>query len=93
MRQWVENETLFKIEQEYNRLRMGGGSWTINLDLIPHGIKKVVYITDQARYSIDMAWAKEKGFERMFQDENKLVVPIKNWRVKKGEENVLKKEG
>ena len=84
MQQWVENKTLFKVEQEHNRLRMGGGSWTINLDLLPEGVERIMYITDQAKYTIDLAWAKEKGFERMFQDETKLVVPIKNWRVRKG---------
>ena len=83
MQYWVDKNVFFKVEQEHNRLRMGGGSWTINLDILPEGIEKVSYITDQAQYTIDMAWAKEKGFERTFQDERKLVVPIKNWHVHK----------
>ena len=87
MQQWVEGNKLIKLEKETSRLRMGGGSWTINLDLLPDNVSVIEYRTHVARYTIDLAWAKEKGFERNFQDENKLVVPIKNWRIRKGVKN------
>lgn len=83
----VKDGILIKHEKEKDILRMSGGSWTINLTEInkmgyPRG---VLYITEKAKYAIDLEEAMAKGFMRTFLGEEKLVVPLKYWRVKENE--------
>lgn len=71
---------LKKSEDEKNKLRMGGGSWTINLDEINNeNIQVVEYLTKKAKYIIHIDKAVECGFERMLGGERKLVVPLGYW--------------
>jgi len=78
----VEGDRLHKYEKESSRLRMGGGSWTINLDEIGSTyIKNFVYETTKAIYRITQEEALAKGWESTFKGERKLVVPIKNWDI------------
>ena len=84
MKGWIEGKVYYKKELEKDRLRMGGGAWSINIDqLKDRELEKVVYITSEARYEIGWKKAKEKGFIRILGEETKLVVPIRNWEVKK----------
>lgn len=78
-----QNGNYIKHEDEANRLRMGGGSWTINLDWLTQPVERIIYITDKARYEITYVDALKYGFPRNFQGENKLVIPLKNWIITK----------
>lgn len=69
-----------KNEDEKEKLRIGGGSWTIKIDELTDEIELIVYITDKGKYGIKRARAEEKGFVRTFNGEEKLVVPVKEWR-------------
>jgi len=77
---YITDQTLIKYEKETGKLRMNGGSWTINLDKFPlDNHNKIVYITEKYRYEIDTTQALKNGFIKNFRGENKLVVPIKYW--------------
>jgi|TARA_R100000234_G_scaffold116925_1_gene94636 sorbitol-specific phosphotransferase system component IIBC len=80
MKQFIKDGVLTKYEKESSKLRMGGGSWTINLDEVSlESLTKIVYITNRYRYSISKKWAIEYGWTKLLGGENKLVVPIKFW--------------
>ena len=80
-RVYIKNHVLFKHEKESGKLRMSGGSWTINVEKFPlakyHTIR---YITRQYVYDIDTEDALANGFFKNLGGEKKLVVPIKHWR-------------
>ncbi len=77
---YITDQTLIKHEKETGKLRMNGGSWTINLDKFPiDTYTKIVYITEKFRYEIDTTCALNNGFIKNFRGENKLIVPIKHW--------------
>lgn len=69
-----------KKEDEKQILRMGGGSWTINLDDLPADVQVVEYITPVTTYCIRLEDAKKFGWIRLFAGERKLVVPLKYWQ-------------
>lgn len=73
---------LVKKEKESGKLRMAGGSWTINLEELPELIDQIVYITPKHTYTINRADAFEYGFVRYFAGEKKLVVPLNHWSIK-----------
>ena len=77
----IINHVLHKYEKESSKLRMAGGSWTVNVDKFPlakyHTIR---YITRQYVYEIDSESALANGFYKNLGGENKLVVPLKHWR-------------
>lgn len=75
----IKNGEYIKHEDEKDMLRMGGGSWTINLDWVDQGINSITYVTKNKTYHITMEDAIRYGFERIFQGERKLVVPISKW--------------
>ena len=80
MRGWIDKKTYKKYEDENQKLNIGGGSWTINIDEVGgKDIENVEYITNKHKYRIDFNEARTKGFTRLFQGEPKLVVPIKYW--------------
>lgn len=81
MRGNIVGDKYIKREKESEMLRMGGGSWTINLGWVGTTIKEVVYITERATYKIKLDNAMANGFERQFQGERKLVVPLKHWTI------------
>ena len=84
MRGTLKDGIYYKLEKETGKLKMGGGAWTINLDEIANAdIKVFCFVTGKARYTIDYDTAHSKGFVRTFAGENKLVVPIKFWKVEK----------
>ena len=74
---------MHKKEKENAKLRLGGGSWTINLDkldqmkVLPDGF---VYHTEKGEYSITYAEAFKRGFVKTMRGEQKLVVPLKCWK-------------
>lgn len=69
-----------KKEDESQKLMIGGGSWTINLDeTYDKDIDEITLITQEYEYNISYSKAFSKGFIRVLQGENKLVVPIKYW--------------
>ena len=79
----VVGDAYIKNEDENQKLRMGGGSWSINLDEIDDLVKEIVYITKKAKYRIDRETAIAKGFIRNMSTkgiiESKLIVPIRHW--------------
>ena len=79
MKGYVSGKIYYKHEKEADKLRMGGGSWTINLSWIKMGVEEVCYITEIGEYRISFPDAVKFGFRRIFQGEEKLVVPCKNW--------------
>lgn len=80
MKQFIKDGVLTKYEKESSKLRMGGGSWTINLDQVSlESLTKIVYITNRYRYSILKKGAIQHGWVKLLGGENKLVVPIKFW--------------
>ena len=82
MKGYVKNRVYYKYEKETGKLRMGGGSWSINLDELDlNNVDKIIYITHYAQYEITLPDAMMKGFMRKFKGENKLIVPIKNWNI------------
>lgn len=82
MRGLLEGGIYSKKEKESQRLRIGGGSWSINLDeLYGKTIETVEYITEKKTYTIEFDKAMDKGFVRYLGGEKKLVVPIKYWSV------------
>lgn len=82
----IIGKSYIKNEDEKQKLRMGGGSWSIKLDEISDSIENIIYITSRGKYTIDKDIAIAKGFIRsMYTDgvaENKLIVPIKHWNFK-----------
>lgn len=80
---YISEGTFHKYEKETGKLRLSGGSWTINLDKIDlESIKSIRYITERYIYEIHSDDAKSNGYIRDFRGENKLVVPIKYWKIK-----------
>lgn len=76
---FTEGTTLVKREKEKDKLRMSGGSWTINLENEISHIEGFQYITETHVYEITKTQAFFNGFEKTFNGERKLVVPIKYW--------------
>lgn len=72
-------ETWVKHENTKDILRMGGGSWTINLDELPVGTAEIEYWAEDTVYSISLRDAHDKGFIRIMGGERKLIVPLKHW--------------
>lgn len=80
MRGQITNHIYVKKEKESGKLRMCGGSWTINLQEIEgRVVDKFIYYTEKGAYSIDYYKAFSKGFIKNFRGEDKLVVPIQHW--------------
>ncbi len=87
---WVEDGILNKKEDEKQKLKMGGGSWTIPLNRLTENISAICYLTEVGKYCISKEIALSSGFVRKFKDEEKLVVPIKNWNLnKRGVQNAV----
>ena len=82
----IVGNAYIKNEDEKQKLRMGGGSWSINLSEISDLVEEIIYITNKAKYKIDKDVAIAKGFIRSMSTkgvvENKLIVPIKHWVMK-----------
>jgi hypothetical protein len=82
MHGFVDSGIYIKKESEKDKLRMAGGSWTINLDEINNqDIKELVYFTDKYIYRITYEKAHSLGFVKSLAGELKLIVPVKHWRV------------
>ena len=79
----IVGNTYIKKEDEKQKLRMGGGSWSINLAEISEIVTEIVYITSESKYRIDKEIAFARGFELPMPTkgviEKKLIVPIKHW--------------
>lgn len=72
-----------KFEREKTKLRLYGGSWSINIDKIDISkVKGFVWETSTCMYLISLANAKKYGVYRTFKGERKLVIPIKHWKTK-----------
>jgi len=83
MRGYIKNRIYYKHEKESGKLRIGGGSWSINLDEVTlSDVDSFIYKTEYADYIIDRDLVLRKGFSRLFGGENKFVIPIKWWDVK-----------
>lgn len=78
----LKGDTWVKHEKEKDILRMGGGSWTINLDELPIGAMNVEYWTGSDVYTISLPDAHEHGFIRVMGGERKLIVPLKHWTLR-----------
>lgn len=77
----IENNKMIKTEKESSKLRIGGGSWTINLDKVNlDDVNEIEYITHKSSYTISKQDAVSNGFYRTFNGEKKLIVPIKYWK-------------
>jgi hypothetical protein len=77
----VVDGVLIKREKEKDQLRMGGGSWSINLDELKGDIKEIKYISERATYTIPYTEAVLHGFMRVLGGERKQVVPLKWWTI------------
>lgn len=76
----IGDDTYLKHEKEKAKLRMGGGSWSINLDKLDISkIKTIIYETEAHKYTIDTNKAIDVGFIRYLGGEKKLIVPIEYW--------------
>ena len=75
----IIGDTYFKNEYEKTKLRIAGGSWTLNMAELNDDVVDIVFTTQRGIYRIKYDKAKENGFYRKFQDEIKLVVPEKHW--------------
>ena len=79
---YIKEKTYYKNESEEQKLRMGGGSWTISLkDIEEEDINRIQYTTEEHIYQISYEDAIRTGWETTFKKEQKLVVPIKNWTI------------
>lgn len=84
MRGIFQNGIFLKVERERTKLRMNGGSWTLNLadcPLTDPALKVIRYTTEIANYEITKDDALLHGFNMVFNGEEKRVVPIKYWTV------------
>ena len=78
----LDGDTLYKKEKESAKLRMGGGSWSINIDKQDLAkIKTIIYQTEKHKYTISTKDAMEHGFVRILGGEKKLVVGLKYWEI------------
>ena len=85
MRGIIKDKTYYKKEHEKDKLRLFGGAWTINLDELETTdaiFDKIVYQTSKATYTISVDRAWDVGVVKFFQEERKLIVPLKYWSVK-----------
>lgn len=79
----TRNNIYYKQEKEKDRLRMGGGSWSINYDDVDFDtVEKIVLCAEKNHYIISTTKALLMGFDRTLGGERKLVVPIKYWDVR-----------
>lgn len=76
----LENNIYIKHEDEQQQLRLGGQSWTINLEVLPEEAILIQYVTPLNIYVISRKDAFKYGFERKLGGERKLIVPIKHWQ-------------
>jgi hypothetical protein len=87
---YIIDGTLYKYENEKDRLRMGGGSWSINLDEIgDETVHNIRFKTAKAIYAIDFETANKRGWIMQFGNENKLIVPLRYWTIER--ENTITK--
>jgi hypothetical protein len=75
----IKGTTLIKKEKETAKLRMAGGSWSINLDTLPELVSELKYITEKGTYTITRSKAFSVGFPVVLRGEQKLVVPVVHW--------------
>jgi hypothetical protein len=80
MRGLLKDTTYIKKEDDRQQLKMGGGSWSINLADLPEEAHLIEYYTSSARYIISREKAFEYGFVKFLGGEEKLVVPLKQWQ-------------
>lgn len=79
MRGILDGSVYMKQEAEEQQLRLGGNSWSINLQDLPEEATLIEYITPLTHYVITREKAFKRGFVKVFNGEKKLVVPIKYW--------------
>ena len=78
----VIGHTYFKSEKEKDKLRLAGGSWSVNVkEVVDKPVKTIKYQTEKHIYTIDYHTANNKGFKREFKGELKLIIPIKHWTI------------
>lgn len=77
---FVSGDSYYKYENEKGKLRMFGGSWSINLAFVSADVKQFIFETDKAVYVIDKDTAFKSGIRRVLGGEEKLVIPIRLWR-------------
>ena len=75
----IDGDTYIKHEHERTKLRLAGGSWSLNMEELNNEVKNIIFSTDKGTYKIKYNKAKERGFYRTFNGELKLVVPEKEW--------------
>ena len=84
MRGKIINHIYYKREKEISKLRIGEGSWSFNLNEVGEGdlIETLIYTTEIKEYRIPFSKAVSCGFQKEFNGELKLVIPIKYWEVR-----------
>lgn len=80
MRGTVKGRIYTKYEDENQKLSMGNGSWSINLEELPPDTELIEYITEDITYVIRRKIAFKHGFVKILGGEKKLVVPLKWWQ-------------
>lgn len=83
----IKERVYHKYEKESSKLRMvKGGAWTINLHKIDlNKIDLIIYETKKYIYSINTKDALYNGSTLVLGGENKLVIPLVNWKKLKKE--------
>lgn len=80
----IQNQEYIKHEKESGKLRfIKGGAWSLNVqEYAGKPVRRFVYITEKARYSVPMETVvSSKCFNRDFQGEKKRIVPLSLWQV------------
>jgi len=75
----IINNQYIKYEDEKQKLRMSGGSWTVKLCELNSTVDEIIYKTAKGIYKISFEKALKYGFRKTFNDEEKLIIPIKHW--------------
>jgi len=77
---YIKNKTLYESRKESDKVAEGNGSWIIDIAQIPlDEVDEIVYITDRARYRINLSFALGNGNFYFVNGFEQFICPIKHW--------------
>lgn len=80
MRGVLKDGIYTKYEDDQQQLRLGGSSWSINIEELPIEAQLIEYITPRTSYVVSRKIAFKHGFIKVLGGEKKLIVPLKWWQ-------------